>query len=45
MGDAIERGRGPEVDNDRGRPVQARGGQRVDEAIGADVAGPIDSNG
>ena len=36
-GDAVERRRGPEVDDDRRRAVQPRGGEGVDEAVGADL--------
>ena len=41
-GHAVERRRRPEVDDDRRRAVQPRGGQRVDQPVGADVARPVD---
>ena len=40
--DAVERRRGPEVDDDRRRPVQPGGGQRVDQPVGPDLARPVD---
>ena len=44
-GDAVERRRGPEVDDDRGRAVQARGGQGIDEPVRTDLARPVDADG
>ena len=38
---AVERRRGPEVDDDGGRPVEPRGGQCVDEPVGTDFLGAV----
>ena len=40
--DAVERRRGPEVDDDGRRPVQARGRQRIDQAVRTDLARAVD---
>ena len=43
-GHAIERRRGPEVDDDRRRAVQPRRGEGVDEAVGTDLARAVDAD-